>query len=126
MTDLIVKASASKGRGVFAARAFESGETLEICPVIPLSAEDAARLDATHLYNYYFGWAPDDKGAAIALGYGSLYNHSYTPNASYRKQYTDGTIHFVALAPIAAGEEIFVTYNYPAGQEAGALWFEVT
>src|SRR3978361_161154 len=68
MTDLIVKNSASKGRGGFAARAFVAGETLEICPVIPLSAEDAARLDATHLYNYYFGWAPDDRGAAIALG----------------------------------------------------------
>lgn len=125
MTDLIVRNSASKGRGVFAAKAFEAGETLEICPVIPLSAEDAARLDATHLYNYYFGWAPDGKGAAIALGYGSLYNHSYTPNASYRKQYAEGMIHFAALIPIAAGEEIFVTYNYPPGEEAGLLWFEV-
>ncbi len=130
MADLIVQNSASKGRGVFAARRFDAGETIEICPILPLSAEDAARLDHTHLYNYYFGWQPDDRGAAIALGYGSLYNHAATPNAVYRKDYTEQTIHFAALKPIEAGDEIFIRYNFSnatkaGATEAGKLWFEV-
>ena len=125
MADLWVRESSSKGRGVFAARLFDEGETIEICPVIPLSAEDAGKLDDTHLYNYYFGWGPDNRGAAIALGYGSLYNHSYTPNAVYRKLYADGAIHFVALRPIVPGEEIFVSYNFPNAGDGGSLWFEV-
>jgi SET domain-containing protein len=125
MADLIVRASASKGRGVFANRAFAAGETIEICPVIPLPAEDVAKLDQTYLYNYYFGWGPDNQGAAIALGYGSLYNHSYTPNAVYRKNLADDTVQFVALTPIAPGEEIFVKYNYPGAGDDGPLWFDV-
>src|ERR1700712_1395041 len=105
MADLIVRETSNRGRGGFALRPFEPGETIEVCPVIAMSPEDAARLDATHLYNYYFGWGPDDKGAAIALGFGSLYNHSETPNASYRKDLAQTLIEFVALAAIAPGEE---------------------
>ena len=52
----------------------------------------------------------DSTRVAVALGYGSLYNHSYTPNAHYvdvdqcRKR-------FVALRDIEAGEEITINYN---------------
>ncbi len=138
MADLIVRESPSRGRGVFAVRGFEAGETIEVCPVIALSAADAARLDDTHLYNYYFGWGLDGKAAAIALGFGSLYNHSYTPNAVYRKNLADGTIEFVALGAIASGDEIFVRYNFihvegpdsgsaptEGAGDQGPLWFEV-
>ena len=37
-------------------------------------AAERPLLDETNLYNYYFTW--QDQAAAIALGYGSLYNHS--------------------------------------------------
>ena len=125
MADLVVKQSASRGRGVFAARPFQIGELIELCPVIALSADDATRLDATHLYNYYFGWGADNQGAAIALGFGSLYNHSYDPNAVYRKHAADHTISIIALKPIAADEEIFIKYNYGKAEDGGPLWFEV-
>ena len=35
------------------------------------------------LYNYCFSWGDNYEHTAIALGYGSLYNHSYTPNAIF-------------------------------------------
>ena len=47
---------------------------------------------------------------AIALGYGSLYNHSYAPNARYEEG-PAATMLFLALRPIEAGEEITVNYN---------------
>jgi SET domain-containing protein len=46
----------------------------------------------------------------LALGYGSLYNHSYHPNARYDDA-AGPTKVFTALRDIAAGEEITVNYN---------------
>ncbi len=125
MADLIVKQSASRGRGVFAARWFQVGEVIEVCPIIDLSSADAAKLDDTQLYNYYFGWGVDNKGAAIALGFGSLYNHSYAPNAAYRKSEADRTISIIAIKPIAPEDEILIKYNYGDTENCGQLWFDV-
>src|SRR5690348_2259732 len=97
MADIAIGSSSGRGRGVFAARRFEPGETIEICPVIPLSEADARALDRTGLYDYYFGWGTDGKAAAIALGYGSLYNHSPSANASHRKHHADGIISITAV-----------------------------
>lgn len=79
MLSISVKDSPGKGRGVFAQRNFKKGEVIETCPVIVLPAKEIDSLELTQLYNYYFAWGPDSKDGAIALGYGSLYNHSYNP-----------------------------------------------
>lgn len=125
MADLIVKQSADRGRGVFAARWFRVDEVIEVCPVIALSSADAAKLDDTQLYNYYFGWGAENRGAAIALGFGSLYNHSYTPNAAYRKSEADSTISIFAVKPIAPEDEILIKYNFGDTENCGPLWFDV-
>ena len=59
----------------------------------------------------------------IALGYGSMYNHSYEPNAKYKRNFSNQTITFVAIKPIKKREEITVNYNGdPINQEK--VWFE--
>ena len=118
MADIIIRESLGRGRGVFAARSFAPGETIEICPVIALSEADARTLDGTGLFDYYFGWGDAGKAAAIALGYGSLYNHSSEPNAMHRKCVADGTLSIIATQPIAAGDEICISYQ-------PGPWFEV-
>ncbi len=123
--DVNVATSPGRGRGVFAARRFEPGETIEVCPTIALSEADARKLDATGLYDYYFGWGEDGTQAAIALGYGSLYNHSLTPNAENRKNFAAGSMSIVAVRPIAAGEEIFIRYETGKGDDQPAVWFKV-
>ncbi|MBV8456184.1 MAG: SET domain-containing protein-lysine N-methyltransferase, partial [Acetobacteraceae bacterium] len=105
----------------FATRSFEEGDVIEVCPAIVLPEHDARRLDGTRLYDYYFGWGPDGRQAAIALGYGSLYNHSVTPNAAYRKNTEAEAIAFIATKTILPGEEIHVTYNPGPGN---LLWFD--
>lgn len=117
--------SPGRGRGVFATRRFTPGETIEVCPAIPLSEADARRLDATGLYDYYFGWGEDGKHAAIVFGYGSLYNHSITPNAEHRKNFAEATLTVVAVRPIAPGEEIFIRYETGKGGDQPTVWFEV-
>ena len=77
-------------------------------------------MEKTSLANYYYNWG--DKGAAIALGYGSLYNHSYCPNAMYVKHYGELLIDYLALHDIPTGAEITINYNgHPSSQQP--LWF---
>lgn len=122
MTNIEVRNTGKKGRGVFATADIAADEIIERCPVIVLSLEDCQKIDSTELYNYYFGWGKDDKSAAIALGLGSIYNHSYQPNAVYEKDVEASEIIFRALRSIKAGEEIVTNYNGdPANQSP--IWF---
>jgi len=124
MADIMVDSSEGRGRGVFATRRFECGETIEVCPVIALSEADARTLDSTGLFDYYFGWGNDGKAAAIALGCGSLYNHSPSPNAVHQKHVADDIISVAALRTIEWGEEIFIQYD-TGGGETQQVWFDV-
>jgi len=121
---LAIRPSSGRGRGVFATAFIPRGATIEVAPVIALSEEDRARIEATILYKYYFAWGPDDqRGAAIVVGYGMLYNHSYVPNAIYLKNLDRDTVDIIALRNIEPGEEITVNYNGdPTSREP--LWFE--
>ena len=75
-------------------------------------------LDETNLYNYYFTW--QDQAAAIALGYGSLYNHSPAPCARYLKIFDAGAVEFAAVRDIDARHEITVDYT---DDGRNPLWF---
>jgi uncharacterized protein len=114
-----VKRSKGKGRGVFARRRIRKGEIIERVPVIVLPAEESE--SGPVLSNYCFAWG---KGTvALALGYGSLYNHSYRPNARY-DDVGPRTKEFTALRDIEPGEEITVNYNGKPRSRA-SVWFEV-
>lgn len=110
------------GRGVFTAAEVPRGSLLEICPVIVMPRAHLKQLDQTGLYDYYFLWGEEEEACAIALGYGSLYNHSYTPNALYLPDFAGQALHFIALRPIGAGEEITVNYNGNPGDDS-EVWF---
>ena len=105
-------ALANAGRGVFAGDAIPKGALIEQCPVIALTdPRDRDRLRKTGLVNYYFLWGEKRNHAAICLGWGSVYNHSFEPNARYEKVMEDRRMDFYALRDIAPGEEILVNYN---------------
>ncbi len=116
------------GRGMFAAADITEGEVIETCPILELAAQDYDHIKATHLRNYYFIWDQESektegqKPVVICLGFGSLYNHSYEPNATYKKNLTEKTITFTALKAIQPGEEITVNYNYGNPDDKSKLW----
>ena len=118
---LYFAASDIHGRGVFCAHALKKGDLIEICPVIVLPQEEIDMLTRSHLNGYYFAWGAAMDHAAIALGFGSLYNHAIEPNAEFVPDYSDATIEFTALKDIPAGEEI--TVDYHAGAPHIKLWF---
>ena len=121
---ITVQSTPDKGRGVFATEKIRSGDLIESTEVIVVPSEQRSLLDATVLYNYYFSWGAEANEAALALGLGSLYNHSYSPNAHYVKDRAGAKIDFVAIRDIAAGEEITVNYNGDP-KSLKPLWFKV-
>ena len=103
------------GRGVFAVKNIKKGELIEVCPAIKISRDDPANVDEGALTHYFFhyGRTQTSKTAiAVVLGHGSLYNHSYEPNATYKKKPAQGTVEFYALRNIKKDEEIMTNYNY--------------
>lgn len=58
----------------------------------------------------------------VALGFGSIYNHTDNPNAMYKEYEKELTIDFIALRDIQKDEEI--TVNYVQGNNnKNPLWF---
>lgn len=109
---LAQSALASAGRGVFAREKIREGELIESCPIIALDgAKDRQHLRKTGLVNYYFLWGDRRDRVAICLGWGSIYNHSFTPNARYEKVMEEERMDFYALTDIEADTEIIVNYN---------------
>jgi SET domain-containing protein len=117
-----VKRIKGKGRGVFARRAIAKGEVIERVPLLVMTSDEYAKgISQTPLKDYCFAWGVDQ--VVLALGYGSLYNHSYKPNARY-EDIGPSTKAFVSIRPIAAGEEITINYNGAPGSRA-KVWFDV-
>ena len=116
-----------KGRGVFAARRFGVGDVIEECPVMLLKKP----YETLHkeLKTIVFHWPVPEGAAAIqalALGYGSLYNHSNPSNLRYE---TDGEallLRLVAVRGIEPDEELTINYNADAGAPVSDedWWFE--
>ena len=120
---LYIAPSTIDDRGVFSSQLVPKGSIIEICAVIVIPRDEMNHLKKTTLYNYYFDWDEESQSGAIALGYGSLYNHSYHPNTEYVLDYDTNTLEFHALKDIEAGEEITINYNGdPDDQEK--VWFE--
>ncbi len=121
---LFVSRTADRGRGVFTSRDLKAGEVIEVCPVIVFSKKDRLLIDDTFLYEYYYEWGKNGNKGAIALGYGSVYNHSYQPNARYEPDFELNIMEYIALRDIKAGEEITTNYNYDP-EDDSPVWWEV-
>ncbi len=108
------------GRGVFAALDIDKGEVIEIAPILILQFEDFIDTKWNLLFEYYF-WMDDY--VVLALGYGSLYNHSKNPNSKYQISKQAQIITFTAIKDIKKDEEILFNYSGTSGSKA-PLWFE--
>lgn len=108
------------GKGVFASENINKGEIIEVAPILILEFSDFIDTKWNLLFEYYF-WLDDF--VVLALGYGSLYNHSKNPNAEYKIKQKDKTITFSAIKNIQKNEEILINYSGTSGSKV-PLWFE--
>lgn len=110
--------SAVHGLGVFAVEDFDVGDIIEVCQIILVPPDEVPYLDRTCLSSFYYGWPTGE--AAIALGLGSIYNHSYAPNADYQKDVSGSVVRIVAATKILGDEEVLVDYSRGG---TNPLWF---
>jgi len=120
---LFIAPTISMGLGVFTSENIEAGTIVEISPVIVMSNEERKLLDQTLLHDYIFEWGIKKEECCVALGYVSVYNHSYKSNCEYEmdfemKQISIKTVHF-----IKAGEELFINYNGD-WNNSQKVWFD--
>ena len=106
-----VRRSSIHGRGVFTVGPLSRGSIVEACPALVLSVDDIR--DNGTLSFYVYDWG--DERVALALGYGSLYNHSESPNAYAEIDHVRNMIIIKALRRIEADEEVTLNYgeDYP-------------
>ncbi len=112
------------GRGVFAKVAIKKGELIERCPVIILKEEEEL-IEKSLLAEYIYFLGKKKKRLTLALGLGSIYNHTYTPNAKYKEITKDMAIEFRAIKNIKKNDEITVNYNQDSPKKTLPLWFEI-
>lgn len=117
-----VRNTKNKGKGVFALKDFEIGEIIEICPVLIFNTKERKYLEKTLLNHYIYPWR-STRGASLVLGFGSIYNHSYSPNADWKQNFKTNSMVFRAIKPIKNGEEILVNYNGEP-DDTKPVWFD--
>lgn len=107
-------------RGVFASEFIPKGTMFHAAPVLAYPNEQHEHIEKTLLADYAFEYGIGR--TAILLGYGMLFNHSYTPNATYEIDFEGQTFNFSAYRDIEAGEEVFINYNGEV-DDNDPLWF---
>jgi SET domain-containing protein len=126
--DLCVRdTGTAKGRGVFALRRFARGEVVEVAPVLVLKTDYDALPEL--LKTYVFDWSTltgVPRSQAVALGYGSMYNHDNPANLQYVADARRSVMRYVAVRDIEAGEELTINYNGLGGAPEwdDDNWFE--
>jgi SET domain-containing protein len=120
-SSLLVDRSPVHGAGVFATKAYAADALIERCPLLIVPPEQAPSVADSVFGDYVYEW---EGGYALALGFGSLYNHDRSSNARYEMDYDAEEIHIVAERSIRKGEEIFINYNGDPTNPA-PVWFEL-
>jgi uncharacterized protein len=118
----VSEAGALSGRGVFAGRTFDNGETIEFAPVVffafplwKLPEEVRTRL---------FDWkrlGGSFEAHALGLGYGSLYNHKNPANLNYTANEDRQALQFIAARKIERDEELSGDVLMPRTSRTGLL-----
>lgn len=111
------------GRGVYAVKSFNSGDIIEVAPVIRLTPSERKRMEGTIMDFYIYPWK-STRSAVLVLGYGCLYNHSFDPNADWKQDFRSRTMVYRALKPIKKGEQIFVNYNGEPDDDTPIDWVQ--
>ena len=120
---LFIASSGKNGRGVFTSENIQQKTIIEISPVIVMNNNDRLLLDQTLLHDYIFEWGNKHNQCCVALGYVSLYNHSYQSNCEYVMDYEQELISIKTMRLIKAGEELFINYNGDWNNEK-KVWFD--
>ncbi len=120
---LFIGPTTKMGRGVFTNETIATQTLVEESSVIVMDGRERKLLDQTLLHDYIFEWGEDKSQCCIALGYGSIYNHSYQSNCEYEMDYEKQMIRIISTQQIEAGKELFINYNGD-WDDTTSVWFD--
>ncbi len=112
-----VKISEGRGFGCFAIEKIEKEEVFEECYCLPITSGGFSDYSFTFVKLNPITFDNQRLNESVlAMGFGSIYNHSNTPNSDWRihKKYSEQgkrILQFFALRDIDKGEEIFIYYG---------------
>lgn len=125
------------GLGVFTNRDLAAGHVVEISRIISVDSDthrsirqpfsdylfqmdecrttsvnsDTQRSVMHPFFDYFFQMDESRTTSGLALGFGSLYNHSQYPNVCYQIDHDRELIMFTTLQRITAGSELYISYG---------------
>lgn len=105
---IVIKKDPVKGRGVYASQDIAKGEVIEICELIVIKLQDVPPDLEGYVYHY------NKSKAAVALGNGSLYNHSKKANCDFYYNPRKSHLYIRAKKAIKKGTEVTINYRYDA------------
>jgi len=91
-----IRKSDRNGWGVFARRDIKKHSLLEESPIILVESEKMVGIDECLTYCYDFS----DGYVMIGLGFAGLYNHSYEPNADWKRDHVNMIMEHFAIKDI--------------------------
>ena len=113
---IYVKKSNTHGWGVFTNLEIKKGTIVEEC-IIPY---EVIPINSRVLLNYRYVWPSKKKPTSfcIALGFGSIYNHSKEkPSMNWEINEKERIMTFTAIRNINANEELLFDYDSPLQTE---------
>ncbi len=123
LAGLYIGSSGNKGKGVFTSVPIAANVLVESAPVIVMSKEERKLLDQTRLHDYIFEWGDNREQCCMALGYASVYNHSFRSNCEYEMDFEKNEMYIRTVAAIEKDAELFINYNGDF-DDTTPLWFE--
>lgn len=105
-----VKRVRGKGWGAFCPKRIPKGTIFNVTTLLVLPAREAKLMSGSSLEPYWYEFGT--RGRAIALGLGSIMNHSDEPNCSYHFSKVKRTLSFYALRDIPPHEELTHDYGW--------------
>lgn len=105
-------------RGVRATQHLQQGQLVETAHCILVPRQEYQQHSRHTVLEHYLFHSQSKGDMLLALGLGSLFNHSSFPNLDYRVDSAALKISFFAARTIESGEELLIYYGPP-----DRLWF---
>ncbi|KAF9982857.1 hypothetical protein BGZ65_002434 [Modicella reniformis] len=103
-----------KGRGVITRTLIPPRTTIDVSPILLFPLDEYTQHGQyTQLDHYTYRWKG---GMALALGLGSMFNHSNNPNVGFQRDFDNKVIRYTTLREIQPNEELCISYG-------SNLWF---
>jgi uncharacterized protein len=110
-TKIYLKDSPLHNLGVFSSQTIKQGEVIDVCPFLSFPQSSSEKIPVFSNYTFCYPCSVDWNTHALVLGYGSYYNHSETPNVSWKTNEDDKTFIYFALRDINEEEELLINYG---------------